>query len=408
MAEESKSRGWLKTWIGALAGVISGGMVMYLSPLVDKVIKPQKPLANFALDVKGMQVTLHNRSMGGDGFWDFGDGSPLEPTTPAAQTVTHTYSKPGQYTLKLTVRNFLGDTNERSVPVEIKGVTDGVPAILALEAIPLCPRAIAPATFRVTSMAQNVQTCVWDFGSDQPLEISSDTPEQQERLVTFATPGRYNIELAVLNGKHAERKTIPVVVEAAPANALLAVLSSVDHGTRRHARTETANISIPADGSVTTFERMIPVWNGYTVVDARLNGPPPAGVRNVTVFASGDRTQVNVTGEVRTVLRSSPTGGPPTIVIPVDVIVEKQHVESRKTAHTTEALNVPGATHLPLARCPREWINSKRAMSLRLHDGAVSLGDFPVPCTDSPVTWHGKSLRITTAIDGDQVIVTVR
>lgn len=408
MAEESKPRGWLKTWIGAIAGVISGGVVMYVSPLVDKVIKPLKPLANFALDVNGMQITLHNRSMGGDGFWDFGDGSPLEPTTPASQTVTHTYSKPGQYTLKLTVRNFIGDTNERSVPVEIKGAGNGEPAILSLDAVPLCPRAIAPATFRVTCSAQNVETCVWDFGADRPLEISSESPEQQERLVTFATPGRYNIELAVLNGKHSERKTVPVVVEAAPANALLAVLSAVDHGTKRHARTETASIGVLSDGSVSAFERTIPVWNGYTVVDARLMGPPPAGLRNITVLPSRDRTQVNVNGEVRTVMRSTPTGGPPMIVIPIEVVIEKHHIELRDTARTTEALNVPGSTHLPMARCPREWINSKRTMSLHLFDGKSPLGNFTVPCTDSPVTWQGKQYRMSAVIDGDQVIVTVR
>src|SRR4051812_4423654 len=189
--------------VGALAGLLSGGAMMYLSPLVDRVIKPQKPLANFAVETNGLQITLHNRSAGGDGYWDFGDGSALEPASAAAATVTHAYAKPGTYTVKLTLRNFLGDENERPVQVEVSGASAAPPAILALDALPVGGAAIAPATFRLVSKAQNAETCVWDLGDDRPLEISTDSPNQQERLVTFATPGKHVIQLAVLNSKQA-------------------------------------------------------------------------------------------------------------------------------------------------------------------------------------------------------------
>src|SRR5438067_13806099 len=99
--------------VGAVAGLLSGGAMMYLSPLVDRVIKPQKPLANFAVESNGLQVTLHNRSAGGDGWWDFGDGSALDAATSASDAVTHSYAKPGAYTVKLSLRNFLGDEAER-------------------------------------------------------------------------------------------------------------------------------------------------------------------------------------------------------------------------------------------------------------------------------------------------------
>ena len=39
--------------------------------------------------------------------------------------MTHTYTKPGSYTVKLTVRNFLGDENERSVPVDVATAAEG-------------------------------------------------------------------------------------------------------------------------------------------------------------------------------------------------------------------------------------------------------------------------------------------
>src|SRR4051812_25854088 len=100
MSETPKSRGWLKAVVGTFAGLLGGSAMMYVSPLVDKVIKPGKPLANFAFEASGLDVTFHNKAAGGDGYWDFGDGSALEPTTAAAD-LTHKFPKPGTYTVKL-------------------------------------------------------------------------------------------------------------------------------------------------------------------------------------------------------------------------------------------------------------------------------------------------------------------
>ncbi len=134
MSEEKPKSGKLKGIIGAFAGLLSGGVMMYLSPLVDRVIKPQKPLANFAVEANGLQVTLHNRSAGGDGWWDFGDGSALEPASSAGGAVTHAYAKPGTYTVKLSLRNFVGDEAERAVQVDLAGQAAAAapPAILKL------------------------------------------------------------------------------------------------------------------------------------------------------------------------------------------------------------------------------------------------------------------------------------
>src|SRR5439155_18897180 len=101
--------------VGTIAGMCSGAALMYLSPLVDRVVKPGKPLANFAVETEGLSATFHNR-YAGEGWWDFGDGSPLEPATPDQSSITHTFPHPGTYTTKLLVRNFVGDEHERSVP----------------------------------------------------------------------------------------------------------------------------------------------------------------------------------------------------------------------------------------------------------------------------------------------------
>src|SRR5947207_10421886 len=149
MAEESKSGGWFKALIGTVTGLAGGAVMMYVTPLVDRVVKPPKPLANFAVETSGLQVTFQNRSAGSEGFWDFGDGSALEPVASTTQTVTHTYPHVGSYTVKLTVRNLFGEENERTVPLEIKGSEGGPPAVVDLTAIPATAQNFAPAMFRL-------------------------------------------------------------------------------------------------------------------------------------------------------------------------------------------------------------------------------------------------------------------
>src|SRR5262245_35844903 len=103
-SEPVKKAGRVKTILGTTAGLLSGAFMMYLSPLLDKVVKPAKPVANFAVEHEGLTVTFHNRSAGnGDGWWDFGDGSPLEPVSSKQDVITHTYRAPGAYTAKLTL-----------------------------------------------------------------------------------------------------------------------------------------------------------------------------------------------------------------------------------------------------------------------------------------------------------------
>src|SRR6266852_8634344 len=79
-AEAKNGFGWLKAVGGGIGGLVSGAIMMYASPLVDKFVKPPKPVANFEKLIDGTTITFHNRSTGAtDGWWDFGDGTALEP-----------------------------------------------------------------------------------------------------------------------------------------------------------------------------------------------------------------------------------------------------------------------------------------------------------------------------------------
>ncbi|HSQ57094.1 MAG TPA: PKD domain-containing protein, partial [Gemmata sp.] len=124
-----KSGGWMKAAILGTVGLGGGIAGTYATQVVNTVIKPTKPVANFSVATDGLAVTCQNQASGESGWWDFGDGTSLVPFT-LDQPVTHTYAKPGSYTVKLTVRNFLGDENDRSVPVEVAAGPKELPAPL--------------------------------------------------------------------------------------------------------------------------------------------------------------------------------------------------------------------------------------------------------------------------------------
>src|SRR5712664_2822296 len=94
--------GGAKAVITSIVGLVSGAVIMYLTPVVNNAIKPAKPVANFATQATGLSVQFNNRSTGGtQGWWDFGDGTALEPFDPKLEIVNHAYSKPGTYNAKL-------------------------------------------------------------------------------------------------------------------------------------------------------------------------------------------------------------------------------------------------------------------------------------------------------------------
>src|SRR5436189_5303972 len=108
-----KLAGWLKTLGGTVAGLVSGVVMMYVTGFVNNVVKPAKPVPIFSYDHDNLNVIFHNRSIGGtSGYWDFGDGSPLEPISPKPELVTHTHPSPGDYMAKLTPRHRTGQERQ--------------------------------------------------------------------------------------------------------------------------------------------------------------------------------------------------------------------------------------------------------------------------------------------------------
>jgi PKD repeat protein len=295
-APPAKKGGWLKAILIGFLGLGGGAVATYVTAVVDRVAKPTKPVANFAVSSDGLTLTCQNRASGESGWWDFGDGSALEPFAPDAP-VSHTYAKPGAYTVKLTVRNYIGDESERSVPVEVAAPSQASPPQIAeMKVQPVSPAAVAPATFRLTADVSNADSCVWDLG-DGRLEVTEGG--KIDRLVTFEKPGTFSVSLVAHNGKQGAKQTAPPVKVDAPRDGTtMVVLKVTDTGQRveRVTTTESVAVAVPADKGATTFSKTVTARPGYSIAEAS-PADAPASVKNVKVQVAADRRSATVSGD---------------------------------------------------------------------------------------------------------------
>ncbi|MBL8799877.1 MAG: PKD domain-containing protein [Planctomycetia bacterium] len=403
-----KKGGFFKAMIGTIAGLMSGAFMMYLSPLIEKAVKPSKPVANFAVDLKGLTVMFHNRSSTrGEGWWDFGDGSPLEPVTAEQDSVTHTYVKPGTYTVKLSVRNLLNEESERTVTVNLEPAVVEPPAIVSLEAVPVSANSFAPATFRLVSRTQNAALCVWELDSDRPLEFVSDPPADQERLVTFTEPGGYVIKMAAVNGKKAQERSVIVNVEEPPTGMLTAVLNVSEQMTKveRSERAVTVTEGYTGTADKQNIKRAIPARQGYEVVEARLEPITTSNLKNLQVKVAADRKSALLTGELLKPAAGLLAKGRPAQPTRIDTrLVEEKHSPLvRPATPVTAALSVPGSAVLSLPAMPSDCVNNQRQYRLELRDGdRVIWHESRLP-QNVPVTIQNRRCTLTATPIGDQV-----
>jgi PKD repeat protein len=410
-AVRGKISTWLKTLIGTLAGLLSGAFMMYLSPVLDKVVKPSKPVANFALDHQGTTVTFYNRSSGGsEGWWDFGDGSSLEPLVPKQESITHTYAAPGDYIAKLTLRNLLGEESERTVNVQLEGTHSDPPAILSLDAAPISTGAYAPATFRVVSQSKNAKLCVWDYGDDRNLEISTESPNNQDRYVVFRKAGGYMVKEAAVNGDQAVEKSTIVYVDEPPPGTIAAIVTIKDHGTRVEKEEDSVPVTaaFPPDvkDSVYQFDRQVPARSGFTITAARFEPINDRGARNLQLKVADDGHAAHFTGElVRDTTLFHRSDPPPTVLVRATLTQERHLADKRPAIPITGTLTVPGSVLLVLPQTPANWIDVRRELRLELHEGdRVAWPESQLPRAVA-LTLQNRRLLLSATPLGSQVRV---
>lgn len=143
-----------------------------------------KPVAQFYSNdtnvCVGRTVVFYNNS-GGASFtcvWSFGDGNTSTQLTP-----THTYSAPGNYTVKLVITDMYGCKDSVIKTAYIKVSTPNINFTMS-DSIANCP----PLAVNFTNTSVNVNSYTWVFGNG-----SQSTVTNPSTLYTY--PGVYTVKL---------------------------------------------------------------------------------------------------------------------------------------------------------------------------------------------------------------------
>ncbi len=418
MAEEKttgKLGGWIKALLTSIVGLFSGAVLMYVSPLVNKAIKPGKPIANFSQQAQGLAVTFQNRASGGtDGWWDFGDGSALEPFAASQEAITHTYPRPGSYTAKLSLRNFLGDENERAVSVNLDGGAANAPVIEVFKVLPPQPDMkdiTAPATFRLVAKVKNADLCIWSLGDDRPLDVSKDGSAYQRRVVTVKEAGQYTFRLVAVSGKQTVEKSETIWVnvgdDTVPAASLQMAYDAVQ--VERVKETWNMGARYPHDRKENTFNFRTELTKaGFVIIDAKFEEPIKSPLIKNPKLDFSDKTRVRLIGEM-----TKPAGflglqknvPPPCWHTPVAVILERRSAPVTKTTDPVAAnLAVPGTTTLLVPKLSDGWeVTGKPRLVLELRDGnKVVYRDAKLP-SGVVIPFKNRPCRVTAVEGPDQI-----
>lgn len=428
MADEKKPgvvRGWFKGVLGVFGGVGAGVLGMYANAIVNTVAKPSKPVANFAVAADGLTVTAQNHATGDSGWWDFGDGSPLEPFDPNQPNVAHTYPKPGGYAVKLTVRNFLMEENDRSVPVDLTAAAPAAlpPSVTGLTVEPIGgPRPVAPAAFRVRGEVKNADRVVLTLG--EKMEVTTDSGPF-ERLVVFEKPGEFPIQLIGLNSnKQGDEKFQMVKVEAAREGTLSVVLRVTDTIPKVDRKDVPVSVALPlpAKGAKPMMERMIPAEPGYTLTEVRLGKVTSPAMKNLKAEMTSDKKAVKMTGEWAAVGDgATKAAGGSDVVVPLTLVQERTVSRQGPTdAVATEMVmertagGLRGSASLRSKAQPLGAAGVQRKTAIEIRQAAAN-GQSLVVATDADVKfpWSkqvpaaGTTFAFTAQQVGDQVVVSM-
>ena len=387
--------GVFKLAFGGLAGLATGVIGVYATAVVDKVAKPPKPVANFSVAADGLTVTCDNLASGQTGWWDFGDGTPLEPFDPEAKQVSHTYARPGSYDVRLVVRNFLNEENDRTVGADVTAAPKSGegPAVVTLTAEPVGSGA-APATFRVRCEVKNAQNLLIDPGTDQHRpEWLPAGGGAFERLVVYEQPGLYPLQVFAMSGAKVEKQWKPVEVKAPPAGSLSAVAKVTDTGSRVERRAKPSTVAVrvpekPAGG----FERVILPDAGFTFAAAKLGAVTSKAAKNLKVELAADKKAVRVRGEwTGTADATNKAAGGSDLMIPLELTQERSVPYAGRPQPVAAPLAFAGSfsltsddwtagtlsATLKLPGPPAGVVNVQRKVSLDLHEMTLGAGNRP-------------------------------
>lgn len=406
--QETKG-GWLKAILGALAGLFSGALVMYLTPLVDRVVKPAKPIANFAVESQGLTVNFMNRSTGAnEARWDFGDGTPLEFVAADQSVVAHTYKKPGTYVAKLIVANLLGEEDERTVTVDLAEEAPKKsaekPAIVDLQVRPpgrSGEPVYAPATYQFQATADNASYLIWDFGDGKGLHMGDAAP-----TYTFDRPGTYRIRLCAFNGSERDDEERVIEVAAPPAGMLRVNLTVADEGLQVERRRREVPVSQlfeltknkkPGNG---TPDVVVPALPGFTIVSFER-------VQSNNDNLEKAEWKLGAEGKLLKCLCTAKKGTANRAILNerIAIVEERKTKTSRTPIPVTAMVNAPGVVTLRLPPPPEDWSEVRRGLSLQLNKDEKTIWKGTDLPRDVQVNVAGRPYLLNASLSGDRLTI---
>lgn len=160
------------------------------------------PDAGFNATVDELTVTFNNTTQNATGYeWDFGDGNTSNDENPE-----HTYSQDGTYEVTLTATNGCGSVTTNGQ------FTVATPPTASFSAA--STKGCAPFEVQfLNESSENAATFAWEFPGGTPSTSSEENP-----VVTYNSPGSYNVTLTVSNvsGSDVYELSNYVTVEALP------------------------------------------------------------------------------------------------------------------------------------------------------------------------------------------------
>ncbi len=427
MGDEKKSssriKGFFKVVMGSFLGLCTGAIMMYATAIFDKVVKPPKPVANFTVGaVDGLTVTFQSMASGQSGWWDFGDGTPLEAYDPDTPQVVHQYAKPGSFRVALSVRNFLNEENKRDISVDLSAPTTS-PSILPpairgwkVEAI---SGTQAPATFKITGQLENADEVIWRLGNKTEHLTAQTGPI--EKFVQLDQPGPQHIVLTAFSKSRKEPQVMVQTVDIQPQKQAVytATLSVTDSAIKveKVQRRETIPLRVRDSTGATTkgFQRVVAAPPNSTIQSMELDKSAKAIIRRDTlkIEIASDRKTATVTGNWTVtgdaVLREA---GGSDVPLPLIVNEERTTRLSPRTSQMSGVLDAKQQIVIPMPPSPLPSVTRTMTVDfgLLMPDGKrtrVATGTL-----DSSGKWSGKATlggkeyTVLARAINQQVIVT--
>src|ERR687892_288969 len=161
--------------------------------------------------------------------WDYGDEGTSggeEEREENDEDVEHTFDVAGTYNMRVSVTDSTGRTASGSILI----IVDEPPPLTAVNIISNGTEGIAPATFEFEAEVTGgiePYTYRWNFGDG-----SRETGDDETIEHTFEEPGRYNVNLIVIDSTgQAASDNIPIIVEP-PSPPPLASVNIISNGTQ--------------------------------------------------------------------------------------------------------------------------------------------------------------------------------